>query len=61
MATAIRGARVLGLPRRSRFYQKGRTCSHAGCSIQISIYNRDTACYAHSQPKVPRLRGRKIK
>ena len=61
MTTAIRGARVLGLPRRSRLYMKGRTCAYSGCSIQISIYNRATTCFAHSEVKVPRLRGRKNK
>ncbi|HVE75512.1 MAG TPA: hypothetical protein VND22_01965 [Actinomycetota bacterium] len=60
MATAsIRGAHVIGLPKRSRKYVEGRACAHPDCITVLSMYNRRETCFIHAGVKIPRLRGRK--
>jgi len=60
MATvSIRGAHVVGLPKRSRRSAEGRTCSHPDCSTQLSVYNRKDTCFIHAGVKIPRLRGKR--
>lgn len=58
-AGAIRGARTIGLPRRSRRYRDGRICAHPGCNTKLSTYNRRETCFMHSEVRIPRLRGKK--
>ncbi|MDQ4149391.1 MAG: hypothetical protein M3164_05290 [Actinomycetota bacterium] len=57
--SAIRGAHVTGLPKRSRRFSQGRVCAHAGCITRLSMYNRKDTCYIHAETKIPRLRGKK--
>jgi hypothetical protein len=57
--SAIRGQRVLGLPRASKRAPKGRACSFQGCVTMLSSYNKRDRCWVHAEMKVPRLRGRK--
>lgn len=59
-SAAIRGTHAVGLPKRSRSYEQGRTCAHEGCITRLSMYNRRDTCFTHAQPKIPRLRGRKV-
>lgn len=60
MASAtMRGAHVVGLPKRSRTYSEGRVCAHADCDTRLSTYNRRETCFAHAGVKIPRLRGKK--
>jgi hypothetical protein len=56
---AIRGAHVVGLPKRSRRFSEGRVCSHEDCITRLSIYNRRDTCFIHADVKIPRLRGKK--
>lgn len=56
---AMRGAHVVGLPKRSRTYTQGRVCSHPECVTKLSTYNRRDTCFAHAGVKIPRLRGKK--
>lgn len=56
---AIRGQRVLGLPRASKQAPEGRVCDHPSCETRLSTYNKRDKCWAHAEMKVPRLRGRK--
>jgi hypothetical protein len=58
-AAAIRGAHVVGLPKRSRRFAQGRLCAHSGCITRLSMYNRKDTCYIHAETKIPRLRGKK--
>lgn len=58
-AGAIKGARAMGLPRRSRRFRADRTCAHPGCLTRLSVYNRRDTCFVHSGVKIPRLRGKK--
>lgn len=60
MATAaMRGAHVVGLPKRSRRYAENRRCAHPDCETVLSTYNRRETCFAHAEVKIPRLRGKK--
>jgi hypothetical protein len=56
---AIRGQRVLGLPRASKKSPEGRVCGESSCETRLSTYNKRDKCWAHAEMKVPRLRGRK--
>ncbi|MGH2731528.1 MAG: hypothetical protein ACRDJF_03310 [Actinomycetota bacterium] len=56
----IGGARIVGMPKRSRRYHAGRLCSHPDCITRLSSYNRRDTCFAHTGVKFPRLRGRTI-
>lgn len=56
---AIKGVRAMGLPRRSRRFNAGRSCAYPGCTTQLSTYNRRETCFVHSGIKIPRLRGKK--
>jgi hypothetical protein len=58
---AVGAQRTQGLPKPSRSYPSGRTCSEPGCSARISIYNRNDRCWLHLGLKVPRMRGRKAR
>lgn len=58
-SAAVRGAHVVGLPKRSRKSAAGRTCSHPDCNTKLSIYNRRETCFLHAGVKIPRLRGKK--
>jgi hypothetical protein len=59
-STAIRGAHVVGLPKRSRRYAQDRVCAHPDCITRLSMYNRRDTCYIHADIKIPRLRGKKV-
>jgi hypothetical protein len=59
-STAIRGAHVVGLPKRSRRYAEDRACAHEGCITKLSMYNRRDTCFIHADVKIPRLRGKKV-
>ena len=56
---AIRGSKAQALPRASQKFPKGRVCAEPGCETRLSTYNRRDRCWAHTEMKVPRLRGRK--
>lgn len=56
---AIRGSRVLALPRANQRAAEGRVCAAEGCTTKLSTYNKREKCWAHADMKVPRLRGRK--
>ena len=58
-STTIRGAHVVGVPKRSRRYATDRTCSHRDCITKLSTYNRKDTCFIHAGVKIPRLRGKK--
>lgn len=58
-ASVMKGSRLVGLPRRSRQYEDGRTCAHPGCNTKLSTYNRKDTCFMHTGVKIPRLRGKK--
>jgi hypothetical protein len=59
-STAIRGAHVVGLPKRSRRYAEDRVCAHPDCITRLSMYNRRDTCFIHADTKIPRLRGKKV-
>lgn len=59
-STAIRGAHVVGLPKRSRRFAQDRVCVHEDCITKLSTYNRRDTCFIHADVRIPRLRGKKV-
>ncbi len=43
--------------RRPKAIDTRRTCAESGCVTVLSRYNRGDRCYAHREPRFPRIRA----
>lgn len=55
----VNATRASALPACSRRLEGDRQCSFPGCDTRLCAYNRYPTCFLHTQPRTPRLRGRK--
>ena len=54
---SMKGTRLQGRPRKSKQFDKGRTCADASCETPLSMYNKKDKCFLHQPVSYPRTRG----
>lgn len=54
---SMKGTRLQGRPRKSKQFDKGRTCADSSCETPLSMYNKKNKCFLHQPVSYPRTRG----
>jgi hypothetical protein len=56
----MKGTRPGTLPTPNHAEAPGRTCAAPGCATKLSIYNRSTHCWQHTDIVFPNYRGKRM-
>jgi hypothetical protein len=56
----MKGIRPGNLPAPNRAEVAGRVCAEPGCGTTLSIYNRSSHCWQHTDIVFPNHRGKRL-
>jgi hypothetical protein len=56
----MKGIRPGNLPTPNRAEAAGRVCAEPGCKTTLSIYNRSSHCWQHTDIAFPNHRGKRL-
>jgi hypothetical protein len=56
----MKGTRPGKLPDPNRTEPSGRVCAEPGCDTALSIYNRRSRCWQHTEIVFPNYRGKRL-
>jgi hypothetical protein len=56
----MKGTRPGKLPPPNQAQAAGRVCEEPGCDTTLSIYNRSTSCWQHTDIVFPNYRGKRL-
>ena len=56
----MKGTRPGKLPTPNHIEPPGRVCEEPGCETALSIYNRSSRCWQHTDIRFPNYRGKRL-